>query len=184
MKRIILFLLFSFSAFGNYAKLSEVESSSISKVFTRMKSCGNDCIKIPFGYDSNYHRAIDEMINDYNAPIQSKSEIEICADEVDCNAKNDVKVCLDNDERVIVALDYSEIYCSKITGYEQVLSGRKIVAEDVGLKTAYLAAEQSKKDLIKSKKDNVLDVIIPKLEAGSILTPLESRQVLLFLLGK
>lgn len=177
---ILLFLLFSFSVFGNYAKLSEVETNSISTVFTRMKSCGNDCIKIPLGYDSNYHRVIDGMKNDLDNPIESKNDISPCSDKADCDAQNLIKVCTDIEETVYMALDYSDIYCSKITGYPQIPSGQKIVTEDIGLKTAYLAVEQSKKDAALAKKTDFL-VLKTKLDSGGTLTPVELSAYLLYL---
>lgn len=145
MKYLILLFLMSFSAFGNYSKISEVETGSISKVFTKMKGCGVSCIKLPFGYNKSYHVVVAEMINDFTKPINSKNDIETCIDQTDCEVKNAVKSCADEFEIVFMAADFSDIYCSKLTGYEQKLSGSKIVVEDVAKKAAYDSSQSAKK---------------------------------------
>lgn len=181
MKLIILFLLFSFSAFGNYAKISEVESKSISTVWVKKSKCGSDCIKIPFGYNKNFHKVENEMVNNHDSPIQSKSEIESCVDQDDCESKNAIKVCADELETVYMDEFYSEIYCSKITGYDQKLSGRKIVVEDSGLKSAHIAAKQAERDAKAAKKAAIM-LLKDKVNADQDLTPSEQRQVFKYLL--
>ena len=140
MKILILFLI-SLNCFGSYALKSEIESGSILKTYT--KKLGGDYLKLPKkGFNSNYHVVVDEMVNDYDSPINSKSETETCTDQADCESKNLVKTCLDQNERVLMAQDFSDIYCSKFTGYNQKLSGNKIVVEDATLKASYLSQKQ------------------------------------------
>ena len=181
MKLIILILLFSFSAFGNYAKLSEVETNTISKVWMKKSKCGNDCIKIPLGYNSNYHVVIDQMVNDISSPINSKNDIEICTDKADCDAKNLIKICIDELEIVYMAADFTEIYCSKITGYNQIASGQKIVTEDAGMKAAHMAARQSIKNARIAKK-TAIKALKDKLKLNQDLSMAELREVLKYLI--
>ena len=142
--KILILIFISLNCFGNYALKSEIDSGSSLKVYTRKPKSGN-YLKIPKGFNLNYHVIVDEMINDYDSPINSKSETETCVDQSDCEAKNLVKTCLDQDERVLMAQDFSDIYCSKITGYNQKLNGNEIVVEDAAKKETYLQQKQDDK---------------------------------------
>jgi hypothetical protein len=158
MKYLILFLI-SLNCFANYAPLSEVQSKNITKVY--LKRPAGNFIKLPIGYNPAYYDVVDEMIDDIEKPIYSKSEAEACADQADCEAKNAIKVCADNEETVLMSEDFSEIYCSKLTGYEQKSTGNKIVVENASLKATYEAQQLAKK-----QKEEALAQVRKMREAG------------------
>lgn len=197
MKYLILFLI-SFSASANFVKVSELESGAITKVFSKMKKCGNDCIRIPTGFNKSFHKKEEIQVPDYDSPIVSKSESESCsavADdpetteidesksiEDDCQAKLAAKVCSDSDERAIKVLDEGseEVYCTKTT-YPIVGSGKFHVVEDADLKAAYEIAKAADKAAKKTKKDGLI-ALKEKLEEGKTLNPPQLSQVLKYLL--
>lgn len=136
MKYLILFLI-TFTASANYVKQAELSTDSISKVWVKQSDCGQGCISIPFGYNKNFHKMIDEEIDDVTSPINSKNDIEACADQAACETALALKVCTDSNETAYIDALFTELYCSKVTGYNQKLSGRKIVVEDAALKTSF-----------------------------------------------
>lgn len=99
------------------------------------------CFDIKSTKNASYSEIIDEMVDDYSKPVNSKNEIEACSDQTDCETKNASKVCADSEESVFMAADYSEIYCSKLLRFEQKLSGRKIVSANETSKASYDAAK-------------------------------------------
>lgn len=156
MKKLFLILTITFSA-NSFSALwipdnfVGVEQTGQFRLGLNKKKCEKKnaplkCSKLKKRYNHKYFKLIDEMVNDYDNPINSKNEAEACADQAECEAKNLIKSCLDSDGRALMAADFSEIYCSKVTGYNQKLSGRKIVAEDAALKSAYLTQKQADKN--------------------------------------
>lgn len=147
---ILILLLFNFTAFAGYIKKSEVDSCEYpKKVYSKMSSCGEDCIKQPKGYNCKYSEVADEMIDDLERPIwATRSMVEACSGESDCEQKVSEKVCVD-ERWALTNAEFTETWCNKITGYEQKLSGRKIVVENAAKKTAYetgIAQEKALED--------------------------------------
>lgn len=143
MKLLILILLSSSTFAGNYIPKSKVGDCTQKTVYTAPQ--GADDILVPVGYNCNTHIIVDEMIDDITKPVNSKSETQVCADQASCEALNSTKTCIDPLEKVIMAADFSEIYCSKFLHFAKKLSGRKIVVEDATKKAAFDAAEAIKK---------------------------------------
>lgn len=147
--KFLLLLIFSFSASaGMFIPQSEIGDCSNSKSYKRRGSCkkesGEKCIKLPKKYDCNHYVLADEMIDDPEDPIFSKNESESCSDEDDCQEKLESKVCSDSKESPIMTED--EVYCSKMLGYNQIKSGKKIASFDQAKKDAHDAQVQSEKD--------------------------------------
>ncbi len=179
MKCLILFLI-SFSVFANYIPKEFVGIEMNLTVFSNSNKCeqhySSECVKIPSGYNAKVHTLQDEL--DITKPIYSKSEIETCADQAECEAKNAVKTCIDEDETVYMAEDFSEIYCSKQTGFEK--TGKEIIAEDGSKKASYNAEKKAEKDAEKAKKGIAKD-INTKLKNGDALTGAERDEALKFI---
>lgn len=164
MKYIIL-LLISLNVFANYIPEDEVGTGNNLTVFTKKNKCelhySKTCIKIPYGYTANYHILVDEYVDDTSSPITTKNDITACVDETDCYAKAGVLSCTDVEEYKTFT-EWSEVYCTKTTGYEQMLSGKKIVVEDAALKTAWEAAEA-----VKAQKAAYLKAIVAARDCGN-----------------
>jgi hypothetical protein len=156
MKTLILFLI-TLNCFAGYRAQSKFHLNSAAS-YNNSKSCetieGEVCVKESCGGESinlNYCILIDEVIDDVSSPIETKSEIETCTDIPTCDAILASKSCTDPWEIVKLTM-YTEVYCSKITGYNTMLSGRKIVVVDEALKTTY-DADQATKAVTKAAMD-------------------------------
>lgn len=183
IKLILLLSLFlSISAFANYAKISEVESGNVTKVFLKESSCGQDCVNLPKDFNSSYSKIVDEKINDLEKPIYTNELIEACVDIDDCDAKSSDKLCPDgfqsyqDNQRL-------EVSCRRLDGYEQKLSGRKIIDIDE-IKKAQFDADKAAKEQAKSLKRSKINEIKAKLKSNQQLTESETREALLFLLNR
>jgi hypothetical protein len=182
MKYLILFFV-SFSLFaGNFAKISEIESRSISGVFNDPKRCGSGCVDISKCSNINYCEVVDEMVDDYDSPNFTTISVESCLDEDDCDQKFLDKTCdFDNGFYSVKDIQRLEVSCRRLDSYNQVLSGKKIIKENPTLKASYMAAEKVKNDAKRAEKDSIISLRL-KLESGKTLTPVELSSVLKFLL--
>lgn len=180
MKILILFycLIVATSSFSMFMKIDDIGVCGKVKY---AKNCGNNCIEISKRYNCKYSKKADEMKDDVSAPIwASRSMIDSCLGIMDCKEQALVKECI-NGRSPYYNAEYSEIWCGKITGYNQIPSGKKIVIEDQPLKAAYIAQVQAEKDLKQSKKDAV-KALKAKVELDQDLTPAELRVVLKYLI--
>lgn len=142
MKFLILFLI-SFNLYANYIPESQVESCGPKTVWLKSKKCGDNCIKINKNYNCNYSELADEMINDIEKPIWAiRSMVEVCSGQLDCEQKVSDKACIDG-RHALTNAEFTETWCNKITGYQQKLSGRKIIVENATKKAAYDLAKTS-----------------------------------------
>ena len=161
MKKLILLFLINFSVMGAWYKapVSEIEKKFLdcSYPLAVLKICKGDCAEVTNQFSCEYSKISDELVNDLTKPINSKSEIESCLDEVHCQNKLEAKTCSDESERAIKNLDSLEIYCSKITGYEQKLSGRKIIVIDEAKKLSHDAKNLKKKNRRKKIKRGLVN---------------------------
>lgn len=143
--RIILLFLFSFSIFAQYAPMSEVNSNSVTKVYARASSCPSDCIKIPVGYNSNFHRLKAVMVPDTERPVYSKNQISSCEEleREGCESLlADLECEIEGEEaKMVYEEGQKEVYCSKFLRYNMKDSGEKVVVVDEDLKAAYDAAQ-------------------------------------------
>ena len=126
----------------------------------------------------------DTQVNDITKPKFTKSEIEVCSNQADCETKNGIKTCIDIDEQVLMAQDYSDIYCSKPNGFEQMTVS--MIREDAVKKAAYDALKASELVKINSRNTNrsQMRALIPSLEAGTGLNTVQRRKLDLLIIRK
>ena len=183
MKKTIFIFLITLNVFANYIPKDEIGSGNTLTVFTKKNRCesyyySKTCIRIPFGYNHEFHILIDEL--DMTKPIHSKNDIETCNDDqAICETLNATKTCTDNTETVYMAQDYSEIYCSKITGHQT--TGKKIIVENASAKAAYLAAIQSKQAAANTQRA-LMKTYKTKLMADQALSAGETKKLFKYLL--
>ena len=127
------------------APVSEVEKKILDCNYPLLvkKKCEGVCVEIKKEFNCKYYEIAEEMVDDSTKPVHSKSESEVCADQLDCETKNESKICADVLESVFMAEDFSEIYCSKFIRFEQKLSGRKTTKENSTKKAAYDSTKAS-----------------------------------------
>jgi hypothetical protein len=168
MKYLILFL-FSLSAHANFIGISGTENCAT--VYTKLEYCQaakGECVAFPEGETCEVLTLKDVAEDDLSKPIRNKTEVEACDGEADCQEKLAQKSCLEK----FINADYSEVYCSQITGYEQ-MTVKKLVVDAVkkAQKDARDAAKKSVEDKIalgriaRNACQSVLDLI-----AGSNVT--------------
>lgn len=148
----IITLILSNSALANYALRTEVESKSITKVFTKKPKSGN-YIKLPAGYNANSYDVVDEEIDDMEKPnYEAKSSVEACESLEDCKEKELALSCDDINGYFKVRTD-EDVYCTKIVSYKKKLSGRKTVKEDAAKKALVMQAMAKKQAVSDKLKD-------------------------------
>jgi hypothetical protein len=153
MKILFLLLLVSFSAMAsNWMPLSVIQSRGVS-AFSLESDCsktGEQCFDVgvsPEAVKLGYYSIENEMIDDHSAPIWgSRSMVEACSGESDCQAKALAKECTGGREPFYNA-EYSETWCNKIVGYEKIASGRKTFSIDQAALQSYKNIEYSKAQL-------------------------------------
>lgn len=186
MNKLICLLIIVFSG-STWACLNELPLSEAQKAIAKDPSfTGKVCKDLPseqcMCFDNVNLRhvdIVDEMIPDESKPTYSKNDIEVCVDQSDCESKNASKTCTDSQETVYMAQDFSEIYCSKLTGYEQKVSGRKVFLINLAKKAAADAADaaQLAKDsaMIAARKarncgETVIDALLVQNASKSLST--------------
>ncbi len=143
MKHLIIFLI-SFSAMAsNWMPLSQIQSQGTQgyQLESDCRRYGEQCLDVgdePGVVKLGFYNLNDVMGDDTTKPIWGvRSLIEACSGDHDCRAKALAKVCVDGREPYYNA-EYSEVWCNKITGYEQ-----KVVGKSFSVKTQELAAHKS-----------------------------------------
>ena len=187
MKILILcFLIFNLNAFANY--MSEVDMFDCSKIsreiYTKLKTCQKnhaDCM--PLSHCETTSRQ-DTQVDDFDSPKFSKSEIEACADQAACETLNASKTCIDSEETVLMAQDYSDIYCSKQIGYNQKTV--QMIREDAAKKAIYNAAQAAKQAIIAARiaDEAMLKGLLVSLKAGANLTAAQVRKLQILFIEK
>lgn len=141
MKTLIILFIISFSATAGFysAPFTEIEKKLLDCDYsiTVFKKCEGYCAEITKDFNCNYSEIYEELVDDKSKPVYSKSEIEACEDQSDCESKNLTKSCLDVEEYVLMSDGYSEIYCSKLLRYEQKKSGIKTIVVNEIKRDAY-----------------------------------------------
>lgn len=125
---------------------------------------GEPCIGIPFNYNPSIHELIDERVADLSKPIyEAKSNVVTCSAEADnplteevdeslsqqedCIAKESNLTCnVDEGYFKVRVADNSEVYCTKISGYEKKLTGNKVIVANEAKKALWDAAQSLEKD--------------------------------------
>jgi len=188
--KFILLMFLSLSAFADYLPVDEIGTCNLLTTTLASKDCedlySKTCVKLPYRYNCNYHVAVDEYKDDISNPTWSKNDTTTCEDEADCNSKLESLVCTDPEEGKSVT-EWSEVYCTKITGYPQVATGQKTVVENAALKTAWEASEAVKAakaaymKAIKAARDcgtSIVNEVIYRNNVMKTLTPTEKETVL------
>lgn len=181
---IVLTLLFSVNCLADYALESEVASSNVSKVYVKKPKLPGKYVKLPKSLNLAYHVLADEYVDDLTKPKFLKGDLESCIDDADCQTKLEAKVCSDGQEAVKVLTGPKEVYCKVPNGYEQKLSGNKIVVEDAAKKAIFMTAkadEETQNQAEKTRRQQARAMIV-KLKNDEDLTPTELRKVLIALL--
>jgi hypothetical protein len=183
MKYLIL-LLISFSVSASFMSKDKMLGCNKSNrtVFVTKKKCknfNNDCKKVPDNYNCKTFSEMYIEVDDITKPNYSKSETEVCLGKEDCQTKIVDKSCLDNDERVIISEAYDEIYCSKLTGYDQKKVKR--VSEDPVKKAAndVKKANKAAKKANKNAKFEAAKSLLEDLRGNETITPAKQRILLL-----
>ena len=170
---ILFFLFFSLNVFANY--MSEVDMFDCNKIgrkiYGKLKTCQKEHVDcVAFSPCETTSRQ-DTQVDDITKPKFTKSEIEVCSDQADCETKNGIKTCIDIDEQVLMAQDFSEIYCSKPNGFDQMTVS--MIREDAAKKAAWdvspnnpvvkRASRQTRRDEIVAEISNMGIVTLPQL---------------------
>ncbi|MDD0853006.1 hypothetical protein HBN50_07855 [Halobacteriovorax sp. GB3] len=160
--RFLIFLLLSFNCFAidHYIQKSSVADCTKSQsvfsgpmAFIECSKLG-ECIEVKENpYNCNYSQVVPEMIEDKTKPQYSKRVTYECGDN--CQSLWDQGApytnCLPGEKEAILNLELEQIYCTTLTGYAQLASGREIVTINPALKTAFdnaIAQKQAIKDSI------------------------------------
>ena len=144
--KFLTLLLISFSASASYLPESKIgQDTNGITIYNNSGKCASvyseKCIKIKKGYNHVYSELADEMVNDYSKPTwATRSMVEVCSGQADCEQKVSDKACVD-ERHALTDAEFTETWCNKITGYEQVLSGNKIIVENATKKAAYDSAK-------------------------------------------
>lgn len=152
MKILILIILVSLPLHASFIPLdqsslfiSNSEYTSYSSQVECEKLSMNECLKIK-GIDPNYSELKEEIVN--GDPIYSPKLNIIECGEDQCKELELSGHCKDFPDyqffyaKTSIGLGY-EAYCAKVTGYEQVNTGKHILVESAVKKAAY---EKSLKD--------------------------------------
>ena len=143
-----------------------------------------DCVFVPEGYNCKTFSNQDTLIDDPNSPKATKSQMETCIDEFDCQAKLVLLICIDPLETSIKNLDLMQIYCSKPNGFNQMIV--KQIREDAAKKAIYNSlrdAELTKRNSRNTSRAQIR-ALISSLKTGTDLTLAQRRKLDLLIIRK
>lgn len=166
MKYLILTILF-FSVtvhaenWLNHTKILNASKEAFSLKSDCERISGERCFDIA-DLPSSVYSEVDESVNDYTKPNYSKSEVETCTTNANCDTKFLEKVCTDLTESKIKNYDIREVYCSKFLSYDQKLQ-RTIALDSVKLDA--LNAQKAI-DLLASQKEAGIQGALKRIECG------------------
>lgn len=174
MTKFLILFLFSLSAFAsNWMTLSTIESKGVAGYSLRSdcEKYGEQCLDVgaePEAIKLGFFSLADVMEDDHEKPIWgTRSMVEPCSDELDCQMRMSALNCVDG-RSAYYSLDPMEVWCNKITGYEQKISGKKSLSINASQMASYkgqLQAKAQTEALIANGKkareacDRVLDLI-------------------------
>lgn len=167
MKKLLLLSLtvLSLSAQAeNWLNHSKIKSGSV-EAFSLKSDCervsNEKCFDLG-NYPSSVYSEVDESVDDYTKPNYSKSEVETCTANENCDTKFLEKVCTDSTESKIKNYDLLEVYCSKFIGYQKKLQ------KTIGVDSVKLSAFNSQKALalIASQKEAGIQGALRRIECG------------------
>lgn len=165
---VTLLTLFSFTSFACLNPISKTEALKAIALDTSAKPGCSEQETQCLCYDGITWQAaeiVDEIVN--GDPIYEVNSQSACSDEADCQTKLAALVC-DSGFTAAYRLDNPQVYCYKITGYEQVNTGKEVLANNPTKLAQYQSAEAAKAQLaaieaagVKAKADcdRVLNLI-------------------------
>lgn len=185
--KYLLLIFISFSAMASFLPESKIgKDTSGIKIYTKKKKCQKvypqeKCCKIGTEYRQEYSVLADEMVDDPDSPTWgTRSKVTSCSDEQDCQDQLVLKSC--NGQRSpYMNAEFTETWCNKITGYDSVPTGRKVVVSDAAKKATY-DSEQNTKENEESTKKNTRKDLKKKIKDNgfSSLTGPEKDQIMLY----
>lgn len=145
MKKIIITLLFSLTAHAsNFIPVSTVANATnagYSLLIDCQKASASDEVCVDIGDKPlSTYEIYSYDVDDESKPINSKNNIEICADQNDCMSKAKDKICLDGE--YVIYTPELEIYCTKVIGYHK--KTLKSIRQSQALLTEYNAQKALK----------------------------------------
>lgn len=150
------FLFLSTPAFASYVNIEKCLVGG-TDIFSHKEICekdtGSDCVKFDGGV-CGIHNKVEIIGDDTSNPIYSKTEIESCDGEEVC-LKNSIEKSCKDDSRVLINQDYTELYCSKLIGYPQIVVEKRLVVDPVK-KSTHDAAMREKENLAKMESDKLV----------------------------
>lgn len=167
MKKIVLLSLAFFTVTAhaenwlNYSKIlsSSKEAHSLKNDCERIS--GEECFDLG-NYPSSLYSEYDKEVDDFTKPIYFKADELSCLDENDCSAKFLALTCTQNDYYKIKNLDFLQVYCVKLAGYE------KKFIKSIQLDTQKLQDYQAQ-EIIKAQagqKESNVQTAIKKIDCG------------------
>lgn len=127
MKLITILLLmsttFSISAYGYFVNLDSCSHGHGSDMFSHKDNCekttGSQCVEFNGG-SCSVQKLVSEELEDKSNPIYAfPSDSEPCSDKDSCIKILESKKCREFYQSFINE-DYSQVYCTKIDGYEKI----------------------------------------------------------------
>ena len=168
----ILLLTLSTLSFASFIPKEEVGNCNYKKVYVTKKQCKKEnekCVNIPRKYRCEYYKAEEKLVDDTDSPIWSKrSKVTACDGQEDCQSKEQVINCSNNNRRFMINEDYSEAYCVRLKGYEQIPSGQFVAVEVQNKKDAYMSAQETKNNEAKAQKQEIKDLKVRVKNSQSI----------------
>jgi hypothetical protein len=153
---MIFLLLLSNLTFAEHTTLKAFPSSWGSEELCKQLG-GEECFEII----GNIERYSPKVIQVDGEPIYSKTDVKLCLDAEDCQAKLKAQIC-DQNEQAIKNIDLLEVYCTKVIGHKQV--DKTILAVDEAKDAIYQAKLQQK--AIDEAKEKAIQVKIKEIEKG------------------
>ena len=133
---LLLSFLFSFNTFADFVKLSDFNTCGVTGYYDK-HTCeneqGSECVKRPKGFEGECDIFLttlqDVLVDDLEKPIRDKTNVTACEGEEACQLALESLEC----EEKYINESYTEVYCSKVTGYEQKFSHKIAVVDQVKL---------------------------------------------------
>lgn len=129
---LILIFLFSLSAKADWVKLSDFDTCGVIGYYDK-HTCENEqaseCAKRPQGHESDcgIFNIANATVDNLEKPIRDKTNATACEGQEACQLALESLEC----EEKYIDESYTEVYCSKVTGYEQKFSYKIAVIDQV-----------------------------------------------------
>lgn len=140
----ILFFLFINTSFAGYVAESKINVCSRLDYPLKERceeSEGESCYKVPSDSGECGIFKIEDVVGvDLSKPIYSKNQVEECSDPEECQYKLENLLCIIQGEEAIKNLESMEVYCSRLTGYQE-----KVVGQQIGIDPVLKAQKDAEK---------------------------------------